>query len=100
MDEKTAGEVERRARAVYEAVFEGVGEAEIGGEPHKLRTTKSGLHYLDLDGLRYIEQNPDKDSASAKLAREGHNILWVIRGRAYVARVMDGTFTDLAKKRS
>jgi hypothetical protein len=31
-------------------------------------------------------------------AREGHRIVWVMKGRRYLAQVRDGEFYDLRKK--
>lgn len=49
-------------------------------------------------GYRYIQQNWKKSSEWGKKAREGHNIMWIIKGRRYIARIMDGEYTDLLKK--
>jgi len=46
----------------------------------------------------FIEQNPNKESRRAQLAREGHQILWAMRGLQYIARVMDGSFLDLRRR--
>jgi hypothetical protein len=52
---------------------------------------KSGVHYVDLPhDTVLLEQNPNKDSHWAKQAREGHNIAWVMKDGAYLARVVDG----------
>ena len=37
----------------------------------------------------YLEQNPDTGSNWAKMAQEGHKIMWVIKGRRYLAQVRD-----------
>ena len=34
---------------------------------------------VDLNGIRYVEQNRTKNSAEAKRAREGAKIVWAIR---------------------
>jgi hypothetical protein len=34
----------------------------------------------------------------AKMAREGHQIMWVMKGRRYLAQVRDGVFYDFRKK--
>jgi hypothetical protein len=56
------------------------------------RFQPSGMRYVDLSGeLILVEQNPDKDSHWAKLAREGHKVAWVMKDGDYLARVIDGT---------
>jgi hypothetical protein len=55
------------------------------------RFRSSGVRYIDLpSALILVEQNPDKDSHWAKLAREGHKIAWVMKDGDYLARVIDG----------
>ena len=52
---------------------------------------KSGVRYVDLpQDTVLLEQNPQKDSHWAKLAREGHQIAWLMRDGEYLARVVDG----------
>lgn len=53
---------------------------------------QSGLRYVKLDalGTLLIEQNPNKKSEWAKLAREGKRVAWVMRDGTYLARVVDG----------
>ncbi len=54
-----------------------------------------------IEGYTFIEHNPRKDSRWGKMAQEGHRIMWVCRGRAYLYRVMDGRFLALKRdKRS
>jgi hypothetical protein len=56
---------------------------------HRFRP--SGVRYVDLPGdLILVEQNPDKESHWAKLAREGHKLAWVMKDGEYLARVVDG----------
>jgi hypothetical protein len=37
----------------------------------------------------YLEQNPDTGSNWAKMSREVHKIMWVMKGRRYRAQVRD-----------
>lgn len=46
-----------------------------GGETLKISKIK-GLRSVHYDGIQFIEQNPNKSSAHAKLAREGKRITW------------------------
>lgn len=84
---------------IYTAIFEGKKSGKIGDVEYPIKKFSSGIKYLDLLGYRYIEQNRRKKSEWGKKAREGHKIMWIIKGRRYVARIMDGEFTDLTKKK-
>ncbi len=83
---------------IYKAIFEGKKHVNIDGIEYSIKKFSSGIKYLDLFGYRFIEQNRNKKSEWAKKTREGHEIMWVLKGRRYVARIMDGTYTDLIKK--
>jgi hypothetical protein len=53
--------------------------------------SRSGLRYVNLSGgAILIEQNPQKKSEWAELARKGHRVAWVMRDGEYLARVVDG----------
>jgi hypothetical protein len=55
------------------------------------RYSHSGLRYVKLtDDAVMVEQNPQKESQWAKMARKAHKVAWAIRGDEYVARVIDG----------
>ncbi|MER3427968.1 MAG: hypothetical protein C4334_07685 [Pyrinomonas sp.] len=61
------------------------------GESDVRRFPRSGVRYVELGhGLRLVEQNPNKKSRWAELARQGHRIAWVMRDGEYLARVVDG----------
>jgi hypothetical protein len=63
----------------------------FGGGRGVRRFQRSGLRYVTLpDGAILIEQNPQKSSEWAKLARDGRRIAWVMRDGEYLARVVDG----------
>lgn len=63
----------------------------FGGGRGVARFKRSGLRYVNLpDGAILIEQNPQKQSEWAELARSGHSIAWVMRDGEYLARVLDG----------
>ena len=92
-------EIERLARIIYEAIFLDQDFVEIDGESHFIEiTSKSKVKLVSIGGYTFIEQNPKKDSRWAKEAREGHQIMWVMKGRRYLARMRDGKFLDLKKK--
>ncbi len=86
------------ALSIYDAIFGGQESVEIDGETYSVeRTSKSNLLSVRIDPLFFVEQNPTKSSKWAEMAREGHQIMWVLRGRSYLARVMDGKFLDLKR---
>jgi hypothetical protein len=82
---------------IYKAIFEGKKEVEIEGIGYPINKFSSGIKYVDLFGYRYIEQNRNKKSEWGKKAREGHKIMWIIKGRRYTAQVLDGEFIELKK---
>jgi hypothetical protein len=78
--------------AAYEKLF---GKDKNGVKQYK----KSGVHYVDLpNDMVLLEQNADKDSHWAKMAREGHKIAWVMKDGDYLARVVDGKVDLLRHK--
>jgi hypothetical protein len=83
---------------IYETIFDKKKSVEIEGIEYKIEKFSSGVRYLDLFGYRYIEQNRNKKSEWGKKAREGHQIMWIIKGRRYIAQIFDGEFKDLTKK--
>lgn len=63
----------------------------FGGGRGVARYRHSGLRYVKLDGgAVVIEQNPQKRSEWAALARSGRRVAWVLRDGEYLARVVDG----------
>ncbi len=82
---------------IYKAIFEGRKKVEIDEIEYSIEKFSSGVKYVDLFGYRFIEQNRNKKSEWGKKAREGHKIMWIIKGRKYMVRIMDGEFTDLKK---
>jgi len=87
------------ALKVYAAIFEDQDSVEVEGVTYLIeKTSKSKLRSVEIDGLTFIEQNPNKESRWAQLAREGHQIIWVMSGRQYIARVMDDHFLNLRRE--
>lgn len=82
---------------IYKAIFSGKKKVEIDEIEYSIEKFSSGIKYVDLFGYRYIEQNRNKKSEWGKKAREGHKIMWIIKGRRYLVRIMDGEFIDLKK---
>ncbi|HYY56408.1 MAG TPA: hypothetical protein VE842_03695 [Pyrinomonadaceae bacterium] len=83
-DEPTAGVI----LVAFEKLF--------GGGRGVRRFARSGLRYVDLGGgAVLVEQNPQKRSEWAQLARSGHRVAWVLRDGEYLARVVDGDVSML-----
>ena len=82
---------------IYKAIFSGEKKVEIDEIEYSIEKFSSGIKYVDLFGYRYIEQNRNKKSEWGKKAREGYKIMWIIKGRRYLVRIMDGEFIDLKK---
>lgn len=78
-----------RILVAYEKLF--------GGGRGVRRYPRSRLRYVELPaGARLVEQNPDKQSEWAELARRGRRVAWAMRDGAYLARVVDGEVVMLA----
>lgn len=72
------GEVALKA---FEAIFGGRESVNIGGQDRFVeRTSGSKLRYVRVSKYSFLEQNPNKSSRWAKMANEGHKILWVLEG--------------------
>nr|MDO8087702.1 hypothetical protein [Candidatus Sigynarchaeum springense] len=94
-------DLEAAAKAAFSAIFAGEKTVKFGGKDYPVEILKSSrLKSVNFGEYQCIEQNPRKESQWAQKAREGHQIMWMFKGRAYIARVMDGEFTLLGKKRS
>ena len=74
---------------IYKAIFEDRKKVEIDEIEYSIEKFSSGIKYVDLFGFRFIEQNRYKKSEWGKKAREGHKVMWIIKGRRYMARTMD-----------
>ena len=87
------------AIAVFDALFSDSDTVEIDDNVYPIKqTSKSKVRLVERGGYTYIEQNPHKDSKWAKQAQEGHQIMWVMQGRRYLAQVKDGKFLNLKRK--
>ena len=82
---------------IYSAIFGYKKVVEIEEIEYPIKKFSSGIKYVDLFGYRFIEQNRNKKSEWGKKAREGHKIMWIIKGRRYLAKIMDGVYSDLKK---
>ena len=90
-------EIKANALKIYNAIFKGEKRIELEGIEYPIEKFSSGIKYVDLFGYRYIEQNKNKKSEWGKKAREGHKIMWVIKGRQYIAQILDGEYHNLKK---
>ncbi|MFX1366621.1 MAG: hypothetical protein ACFFCE_16795 [Promethearchaeota archaeon] len=82
---------------IFEALFEHKKKVIIDDIEYPIKKFSSGVRYVDIFGYRFIEQNRNKKSEWGKKAREGHKIMWIIKGRRYMVRIMDGEYTELKK---
>lgn len=63
---------------IHEAIHNReVKEVEIDGKKVPIKSW-GGLRQVGYDGINFIEQNPNKDSAYGRLARDGAHITWGI----------------------
>lgn len=75
----------------------------LSGDSYPIRkTAKRGLAQVDffVDGVPYrgLEQNPDKQSRWAALARKGAQVMQFVSAGQYVAVVSDGKLTRYRRK--
>jgi hypothetical protein len=91
-------EIEKIAQTIYDAIFQDESSVEIDGEEYQIqKTSKSKVRLVKYSDLTFIEQNPFTSSRWAREAQSGHQIMWVMRERQYLARIRDGKFLDLKK---
>ena len=93
-------DLKEKSLKVYNAIFQGEKSVELDEIHYPIRKFSSGIRYVDLFGYRFIEQNKNKKSEWGKKAREGHKIMWIIKGRRYLSQILDGKYSDLKKKSS
>lgn len=87
--------LESVALIIFQAIFSDQLNVEIEDHSYRIYKTKTGLRKVSYEGVWFIEQNPQKGSQYAQMAREGHQILWGLRNRTYILRIVDGVFTQL-----
>jgi hypothetical protein len=90
-------DLKKNGLKIFKAIFEGQKSVEIEGIEYPIKKFSRGIKYVDLFGYRYIEQNRNKKSEWGKKAREGHKIMWIIKGRRYIAQILDGKYQDLKR---
>lgn len=88
------------ALKAYDTIFDDRESVDIDGKEYPVeRTPRANLRFVKVDRFTFLEQNPSKSSRWAKMAREGHRIMWVLAGRRYMGQVRDGVFYDFRKKK-
>ncbi|MFW9793376.1 MAG: hypothetical protein ACFFEE_03660 [Candidatus Thorarchaeota archaeon] len=88
--------IKTAALLIFSAIFSGKDSIEIDYVSYRIkRRLSTKVRYVKLGGYTFIEQNPFKLSPWGKELVEGHQVLWVMRGREYVAIVRDGKFRKL-----
>lgn len=96
---KTFDNLEEKAIQIYNSIFGGETSVTIDGVTHSIELTpRAKVKRAMINGLSFLEQNPKKTSKWAVMAREGHRIMWVMKGRSYIAQVRDDVFYDFRKK--
>jgi len=91
-------DLKEKGLKIYNVMFQGGKNVEIDEIEYPIKKFSSGIKYFDLFGYRFIEQNRNKKSEWGKKAREGHKIMWIIKGRRYISQIIDGEYTELKKK--
>jgi hypothetical protein len=90
--------IEKLAHMIYDSIFKDNPSVEIDGDVYPIeKTSKNNIRQVKYGGLTFIEQNPFDSSSWAKEVQEGHQIMWVMRGRDFLARIRDGKFLDLKR---
>ena len=90
-------DLKEKGLKVYNAIFQGEKSVELDEIDYPIKKFSSKIRYVDLFGYRFIEQNKNKKSEWGKKAREGHKIMWIIKGRRYLSQILDGKYSDLKK---
>lgn len=93
--EVTVTELEERALKIFNAMFSNQSEVDLEEGTYRIGKTQGGLRSVTIEGIYFIEQNPQKKSRWAKQAQAGHQIMWGIKGRVYVLQVVDSVFKQL-----
>jgi hypothetical protein len=89
-------ELKRNALLIYDAIFHDKDSVEIDGTIYPIKfTSRADLRKVTIGDYLFIEQNPEKSSQWAQKARAGHEIMWVMKGRKYLVRVMDSKYLKL-----
>lgn len=84
---------------IYEALFDpGVKDIVFKNRAYPVKVLSNGCRFVDYNDARFIQQNVKKiNSRWAKLAKEGHNIMWIVSPdfTMWYGRVVDAQLTIL-----
>lgn len=90
--------LEKISLKIFCKMFEGEKQVAINGKKYPIeKYSKSGVKHVDILNYRFIEQNPEKDSHWAEKARNGQNIMWILKDWDYIGQVYEGKFRDFRK---
>jgi hypothetical protein len=97
----TPEELEQAAISAAGVIFAGEKAVTIQDVECPVEKLKSsGLRFVRFGGeYQVLEQNKAKPSAWAKMAKAGHQVAWLFKDGKYYARIVDGEFTLLGRKR-
>lgn len=88
--------LEAIALQIYHVIFGTQSSVTVEDQEYQVQfTSRAKLRFIRIKDYMFLEQNPAKGSRWGKMAREGHNILWVIKNGAYIAQVRDEKFHQL-----
>jgi hypothetical protein len=82
------------AKKIVDAIFNGEDKITINNHTYNKKLFKGTIVGFDIEGWRWIQQNPNKASFYAQLAQKGAKIVWVINLKtntnAWRALIIDG----------
>lgn len=86
---------------IYQAVVNHQSDWTFNGKKQNTQIFKNkNLYYIDHNGVRYVEQNKNSNSAYAQRVRTGAKIIWVIRlsDNCYLGRIENNVVYHKTKK--
>jgi len=84
---------------VSKNIFKKVPSVEVDGKSYPVEIIRPAyLRTVSFGPYRFIEQNPEKDSRWAEMARDGHEICWIFKQGKYYGQVIDGMFRFIGQK--
>jgi len=83
------------ALLIYKAIFTNEDSVEIEFKIYPIEKTRSTkTRYVKLGAYTFIELNPFRITPWGK-EKEGHQIMWVMKDKRYVAGVRDGRYQEI-----
>ena len=84
------------AQSVHNQLFSNRNQVTIYNRSYPVQHYEGGrVKSVTIGFYTFLTQNPNKPSKWGVLARQGHQITWVLRGNNYLARVDNGVFTSV-----